>query len=298
MPHLRLYGGVEAGGTKFLCVVGSGPTHIVEQVRIPTTSPHETLHQVTEFFRPYTSTGQVRAVGVGCFGPVDLDPESPSYGFITSTPKPGWSNTDVAGALQRTLGVRVAFDMDVNAAALGEFRWGASQGCDPSLYLTIGTGIGGGYIRGGKPMLGMLALEMGHLRIPHDLYLDPFPGSCPFHGDCLEGLASGPAIETRLEVKGEALPDNHPFWGMEADYVASALVNLILTLSPRKIILGGGVMQRGFLFPEIRRIVQGKLNGYVVHASLQENIDRYIVAPGLGSQSGSLGAIAMAQGID
>ena len=176
--------------------------------------------------------------------------------------------------------------------------WGASKGCDPSLYLTIGTGIGGGYIKDGKSLIGMLHPEMGHLRIPHNLELDPFPGSCPFHGDCFEGLANGPAIEKRLGVAGAIVPENDPFWDIEADYIASALMNYILTLSPKKIILGGGVMQREFLFPKVRQRVRELLNGYVASKSLMENIDDYILPPGLGNQAGSLGAIALAMQMD
>jgi fructokinase len=235
---------------------------------------------------------------VGAFGPLDLNPQSPTYGFITSTPKPGWSNTDVLGTLRRALHVNLAVDMDVNVAALGEYLWGASKGNDPSLYLTIGTGIGGGYIVNGRPLIGLLNLEMGHVRIPHSRELDPFLGSCPFHGDCFEGLASGPAIEKRFGVTGAVVPEDDPFWDIEADYIASALMNYILTLSPRKIILGGGVMQREFLFPKVRRRVHELLNGYVVSRVLLENIDQYIVPPGLGNQSGSLGAIALAMQVD
>lgn len=294
MNTQKLYGAVEAGGTKFVCCVAGGPANIVEEVRFATTTPDETLQKTIQFFEPFVLDGRIKSIGVGCFGPLDLDPASPTYGFITSTPKPGWSHTDVRGFLQRALRVPVAFDMDVNAAAMGEATWGTSQGTDPSLYLTIGTGIGGGYIKDGRPLIGMLNLEMGHLRIPHDRELDPFEGNCPFHGDCFEGLANGPAIEKRLGVKGTLVPETHPYWDIEADYIAAALVNYILTLSPRKIILGGGVMQREFLFPKIRRRVHRLLNGYVNSESILEKIDDYIVPPGLGNQSGSLGAIAMA----
>ena len=294
MKNSQLYGGIEAGGTKFVCVVASGPDRIMDEVRFPTTTPEETLGRTIQFFQPFVASGQIRNIGIGCFGPIDLNPKSPTYGFITATPKPNWSNTDVRGTLRRALKVDIAFDMDVNAAALGETIWGASKGFDPSLYLTIGTGIGGGYIKDGKPLIGMLSLEMGHIRIPHDRQLDPFNGACPFHGDCFEGLASGPAIEKRLGLTGALIPEEDAFWDIETDYIASALMNFILTLSPKKIMLGGGVMQREFLFPKIRRKVRELLNGYVSSKSVLENIDKYIVPPGLGNQSGSLGAIALA----
>ena len=294
----KLYGGIEAGGTKFVCVVASGPGQVADEIRYQTTTPEETLGRAIQFFQSFIRSGQVNAIGVGAFGPLDLNPESPTYGFITATPKPGWSNTNVLGTLERGLEIKIALDTDVNAAALGEYQWGASKGCDPSLYLTIGTGIGGGYIRDGRSLIGMLHPEMGHLRIPHNRELDPFPGICPFHEDCFEGLASGPAIEKRLGVSGAMIPENHPFWNIEADYIASALMNYILTLSPKKIILGGGVMQRGFLFPKVRWRVRELLNRYVSSKSLLENIEDYIVPAGLGNQSGSLGAIALAMQID
>ena len=294
MTTKRLYGAIEAGGTKFVCVVASRPGEVVDEIRYATTTPAETLEKAIQFFQPFVTSGQIEAIGVASFGPVDLDPKSATYGFITATPKPGWSNTDVRGALQRALNVKVAFDTDVNAAALGEFLWGTSQGCDPSLYLTIGTGIGGGYLKDGRSLVGLLHPEMGHLRIPHNWELDPFVGNCPFHGDCFEGLASGPAIEKRLGVSGAVVPETDPFWYVESEYIALALVNFIVTLSPKKIILGGGVMQREFLFTKVRRRVQELLNGYVVSKILLKQIDGYIVPPGLGNQSGSLGAIALA----
>src|ERR1700752_192096 len=294
MKNSQLYGGIAGGGTKFVCVVASGPDPIVAEIRFPPTTPEETLGKTIQFFQPFVSSGQISAIGVGCFGPLDLNRESSTYGFISSTPKPHWSNTDVCGTLQRALHVKIAFDLDVNAAAMGESIWGASKRLDPSLYLTIGTGIGGGYIKDGQPLIGMLHFEMGHILIPHNRELDPFPGNCPFHGDCFEGLASGPAIEKRLGSKGALIPEDDAFWELETDYIASALMNFIVTLSPKKIILGGGVMQREFLFPKIRRRVRGLLNGYVSSKSVLENINDYIVPPALGNQSGSLGAIALA----
>jgi fructokinase len=298
MVKENVYGGIEAGGTKFVCSVASGPTNIVEEVRFATTTPEETLRKTVQFFERYVREGKVKTIGVGCFGPLDLDPKSSTYGFITATPKPHWSNTDVRGALMRDLGVNVAFDSDVNAAAVGESVWGASRGQDPSLYLTVGTGIGGGYLKDGKPIQGLVNPEMGHIRIPHDLERDPFPGSCPFHGDCFEGLANGPAIEKRLGIKGATVPENDPFWEIEADYIALALMNYILVLSPRKIIVGGGVMQRDFLFPKVRNRVRELLNGYVSSKAILEHIDNYIVPPELGNQSGSMGAIALAMQLE
>jgi fructokinase len=298
MTTTKLYGGIEAGGTKFVCSVASGPDNIVQEVRFPTTTPEETLQRSIQFFEPFVSNRQINAIGVGCFGPLDLNPKSATYGYITATPKPHWSNTDVRGTLQRSLNVAIGFDSDVNVAAFGEYMWGASRGYDPSLYLTIGTGVGGGYLINGKPLIGLLNLEMGHVRIPHNRELDPFDGSCPFHQDCFEGLASGPAIEKRLGVSGATVPETDAFWDIEAEYIASALMNYILTLSPKKIILGGGVMQREFLFAKVRSRVLNLLNGYVASKSVLETIDQYIVPPGLGNQSGSMGAIAMAMQLE
>src|SRR5512139_667024 len=294
MTREKLYGGVEAGGTKFVCCVASGPGKIVEEVRFATTTPDETLKKTIQFFTPFVQDGRIRSIGVGSFGPIDLDPVSPTYGFITATPKPGWSNTDVRGILEQALKTHIVIESDVNAAAVGEAIWGASRGLDPSLYLTIGTGIGGGYIKDGRPLMGLVNPEMGHLRIPHDRERDPFEGSCPFHGDCFEGLANGPAIEKRLGIKGALIPETDPYWDIEAEYIAAALVNYILTLVPKKIILGGGVMQREFLFPKVRSRVRNLLNGYVPSKSILEEIDQYIVPPGLGNQSGGMGAIALA----
>jgi fructokinase len=288
-------GGVEAGGTKFLCAIGSRPGDLEQQVRIDTTTPQETLGKVVEFFRPHVEAGTIRTIGVGCFGPLDLDPHSTTFGHITSTPKEGWRNISLSETIRRELRVRVALDTDVNAAALGEAVWGAGRDRDPLLYLTVGTGIGGGLIQAGKPMRGMSHSEMGHIRVPHNLQLDPFPGNCPFHRDCFEGLANGPAIEKRLGSRGESLADDDPFWHLEAGYIAAALATYILVVSPSRIILGGGIMQRGFLFPLIRANVQRALNSYVQVDSLLEHVEAYIVPPQLGTQSGIVGALVLAQ---
>lgn len=293
-----LYGGLEAGGTKFVCAVGTGPDDIRAEVQFPTTTPQETIDRAIGFLAPFNA--EMTSIGISSFGPVDLKPASPTYGFITSTPKPGWANTDLAGPVGRALGLPVGFDTDVNGAALGEHRWGAAQGLDTFLYLTIGTGIGGGGMVGGKLMHGLVHPEMGHIRLPHDPggqgpHADPFEGVCPFHGDCLEGLATGPALEARWGQRGETLPRDHPAWPLEAHYLALGLVNLICTVSPQRIILGGGVMEAGHLFPLIRAEVQELLNGYVQAPEILDDIDRYIVPPVLGGRAGVLGAIALAE---
>jgi fructokinase len=287
----KLYGGIEGGGTKFNCAIGSGPENIVAEARFPTTTPAETIGQVCEFFAPYL--GQLHGIGLGSFGPFDVYPSSNTYGYITTTPKPHWGNTNILGMLQESLNVPIRADMDVVVAGLGEAKWGASKNDSHSLYLTIGTGIGGGYIVHGRPLYGLTSLEMGHIRIPHDWNLDPFQGACPYHGDCFEGLAAGPAVEARLGQRGETLPDDHPFWEVEAAYIASALVNYILSLAPQRIIIGGGVMQKAVMFPAVRKKVQALLNRYINHDIVLNRIDEYIVPPALGGRSGMLGAIAL-----
>jgi len=288
-----LYGGIEAGGTKFVCLVGSGPNDIRAETRFPTTSPDESIGRAIKFFRHQP----IAAIGIGSFGPVDLDPSSPTYGYITSTPKAGWAQTDLRGAIQRALNVPVGFDTDVNAAALGEFTWGAAQGLDTFVYLTIGTGIGGGAMVEGRLLHGLIHPEMGHIRIPHDWQRDPFAGVCPFHGDCFEGLASGPAMLARWGHRAESLSPDHPAWALESHYIALALVDLICTLSPHRIILGGGVMQQSALFPMVRREAPSLLNGYVQAREIIDDIGEYIVPPGLGNRSGGLGAIALARSV-
>jgi fructokinase len=276
-----MLGGIEAGGTKFVCVVGTGPDDIRHEARFPTTTPPETLGKVVSFFGPHRLEG----IGVGSFGPLDLDPASPSYGHITKTPKREWANTDLRGFLGRTLGAAVTLDTDVNAAVLGEHRWGAARGIEDVLYLTVGTGIGGGALVGGKPVHGLVHPEMGHVRIPRDPK-DSFPGVCPFHGDCLEGLASGPAIERRWGRRGEELPDDHPAWDLEARDLALGVVGFVCTLSPRLIIIGGGVA-RASLLPRVSAHVERLLNGYVQAPA--------VVAPGLGARAGVLGALVLAK---
>jgi fructokinase len=289
-PMSQLYGAVEAGGTKLNCAVGSGPQDLVTQ-RIPTTSPRETIDRVITFFR---SRPPVKAIGIGSFGPLDLDPDSRTFGYITTTPKPGWQYVDITGELKRALGVPVYIDTDVNAAALGEHTWGAARGLDNFIYLTIGTGIGGGGMVNGKLLHGLVHPEMGHIRIPHDLLADPFPGCCPFHGDCFEGLASGTAVAQRWGHSGQTLPADHPAWPLEGRYIALAVSNFILTLSPQRVILGGGLMSQTQLFPLVRREVVDILHGYVQALAITKDIDSYIVAPQLGNGAGLAGALALA----
>ena len=291
MADSQLLGAVEAGGTKFICLVGTSPDDIRTQARIETTTPDDTIEQVLDFFRSVDEP--TRAIGIGSFGPVDLHPNSDTWGFITTTPKPGWQQTDFAARLQRELGVAVAFDTDVNAAALGESRWGAAAGDDDCLYLTVGTGVGGGAVVAGEPLHGLLHPEMGHVRVPRAPG-DDFAGTCPFHNDCLEGMVSGPAIEARTGRPAEQLGPEDPAWQYVAHYLAHALVDFILILSPHRLILGGGVMHQQHLFPMVRRRVLDLLNDYLQTDAVRSAIDQYIVPPGLGDRAGVLGALALA----
>jgi fructokinase len=292
---MKLFGGIEAGGTKFVCLVGNGPDQLVEEKRFPTTTPDETIARVAEFFAPYANRGELAAVGIASFGPVDLNPISKTYGYITTTPKPGWEQIDLCGRIKQALNVPVAFDTDVNAAAFGEQYWTPENKLlDPFLYMTVGTGIGIGAVANGLPLHGLIHPEAGHFAIPHNFQKDPFPGICPYHGDCLEGLAAGPAIEKRWGQRAETLPDTHPAWELEAEYIALALVNLIYAYSPMRIVLGGGVPAHPGLHDAVRRKVQQLINSYVHSPMILENISSYILPPTLGTRSGVLGAIAMA----
>ena len=290
-----LFGGIEAGGTKFVCAVGTSPTTLLHESRFPTTTPAETLGRVLDFFRTIHRETPLAALGIASFGPLDLHPDSPTYGFITSTPKPGWAHTDIVGVFAREFGIPIGFDTDVNGAALGEYRWGAAQGLDTFIYLTIGTGIGGGAFVNGRLVHGLLHPEMGHIRLPRDPARDPFEGICPYHGDCLEGLCSGPALAARWGQKAETLPPDHPAWALQAEYLGQALATFICTLSPQRIILGGGVMNAPTLLPLVRTTTQKALDGYIQHPALHEEIETFIVAPGLGNHAGVLGAIALAE---
>jgi fructokinase len=289
---VTVLGGIEAGGTKWVCAVGTGPDDVRAVETFPTTTPDETISRARDFF---VRDGPIDALGVGCFGPVDLDAGSPTWGFVTTTPKPGWAGTDVAHRLGRVLAVPVAFDTDVNAAALGEQRWGAARGLDTFCYVTVGTGIGGGAVVDGKPVHGLLHPEFGHLRIPHDSALDPFAGICPYHGDCWEGLASGPAIAARWGKPGEELAGDDAVWELEATYVALGLVAVISIVSPQRIVIGGGVMDAHGLLGRVRERVVELVGGYLDTPALDSAIGDYIVAPRLGRNAGVLGAIALAQ---
>jgi fructokinase len=272
--------------------VGSGPDRIAAREQLPTTHPDETLRRIVDFFRHAPAAA---AIGVGSFGPVDLHPGSPHWGEVTSTPKPGWSNTPIGRVLERELGVPVRFDTDVAAAAIGEHRWGAGRGSESLCYLTVGTGVGAGLLLEGRPWHGIVHPEVGHMRIPHDLERDPFPGVCPYHGDCLEGLACGPALAERWGSPAEELEPDHPAWGLEAEYISAALANIVFTVGPDRIVVGGGVLGQPELLAMIRRDLGGLLGGYLKSPVLDAGLERYLVAPALGDDAGVLGAIAMAQ---
>ncbi len=291
---MSLFGGIECGGTSFVCAIASGPTDIVSETRFATTTPTETLATAVNFFRSKRSSHTLSAMGIASFGPVDLNRSSPTYGYITTTPKSGWDDVDVAGYISRELALPVGWDTDVNATALAEHRWGNAVGLDTFVYVTVGTGIGGGALVEGRPMHGLVHPEMGHMRVPRDPN-DGYPGCCPYHGDCLEGLACGPAIRQRWEALPEELPDDHPAWELEARYLAAGLANIVFTLSPRRIVIGGGVMRRSVLLPLMRQRLLAQLANYVQASTLVDDIDSYVVPPALGDHAGVLGAIALAE---
>ena len=292
---MSLYGGIEAGGTKFVCAVGSNPDDLCVNV-IETTTPDETISRVIAYFKKQNSTKKLSSIGIGSFGPIDLNRNSKTYGFITSTPKLNWENVDFVGAIRSSFNIPIGFDTDVNAAAIGEYQWGAAQGLTNFIYLTIGTGIGGGGIINGIPLHGLLHPEMGHIFIPRDNSdKKSYEGNCPRHKDCFEGLASGPAIRNRWGRPPQDLNQDHPAWEYIAKYISYALVNYICTLSPQRIIIGGGVMKQSKLYPLIHQMVKELLNNYLQLPEITENIQNYIVPPTLGDRSGILGAIALAK---
>jgi fructokinase len=291
----RFFGAVEAGGTKFVCAVGDDRGNILAQERFPTTDPASTLTAACAFLRQHAGDmSPLAAIGVASFGPVELDKSSAHYGYIGKTPKAGWSDTDMAGALAREFRCPIGFDTDVNAAALAEHRWGAARGIENLVYLTIGTGIGGGVLVSGVPIHGLMHPEIGHIfprRHPLDL---EFEGICPFHRDCLEGVASGPAILARTGASLQQLDATHAQWEIEADYLGQLCAQLVVTLSPQRIIMGGGVMNQARLLPLIRQRLRHWLGGYIDRSELGSGIDRYVVAPDLGDHAGVLGALALA----
>jgi fructokinase len=293
MTTARLLGGIEVGGSKIVCAIGTGPgMGIAARARFPTGhQPEAALAAAIAWFQAQRRRhGRLRAIGLACFGPLDLRPDSPTYGHILSTPKPGWAGYDIVGALRRGLGVPVACDTDVNGAALGEGRWGAAQGLRQFVYVTVGTGIGGGAVVDGALLHGLLHPEMGHSFIPHDRRRDPFAGSCPYHGDCWEGLASGPAMAARWGQPAEELPADHPGWPLEAQYLAYGLANLVCLLSPERIVLGGGVVRGGrFGQTQLLTAVRQRV------LALLEQVERFIVPAGLGDDAGVCGALALAQ---
>lgn len=280
-----MLGAIEAGGTKFVCAVSDNELAIQDRVTIPTTTPEETLGKVFEFFDQF----ELESMGIGSFGPIDVNQQSETYGYITTTPKTAWQQTDFLGQMKNRYSIPIGWTTDVNAAALGELERGAAKGKSSCVYLTIGTGIGGGAVVNGEPLEGFGHPEMGHLLVKRHPE-DTFEGICPFHKDCLEGLASGPAIEKRYGKKAQDLSDDQKVWEIQAYYLAQALMNYTLIISPEKIILGGGVMKQKQLFPLVREQFQKLLNGYVATPALEE----YITSPGLNDDAGITGSLILA----
>lgn len=290
-----VFGAIEAGGTKFVCLVASEPAEPVAKASFPTGEPESTLARAIAFFQDCAASGrELAAIGIASFGPVELRRSSPKYGFITNTPKPGWSDTDLVGPVQAALGVPVGFDTDVNGAALAEGRWGAAQGLETFVYLTVGTGVGGGAVVAGRPAHGLVHAEMGHVIVTRQRS-DDYSGCCPFHGGCLEGMASGPAIAARWgrpaeELEGEALDRAVE---LEAAYLAAGLRNIVYTIAPERIVVGGGVAGLPGLFPMLRAKLAEALSGY---PGLPEHDSADFVVPAaLGQMAGPAGALALAE---
>jgi fructokinase len=283
-----LYGALEAGGTKMVCAIGDENGKILERTKIPTTTPEETMPPIFDFFKDKG----IKAIGIACFGPIDLNKDSATYGSITSTPKKGWSGYNIVEETKKALGIPVGFDTDVNGSMLGEATWGCAKGVSDAIYLTIGTGVGGGVISNGKLLHGMLHPEVGHIRLPR-VEGDPGKSVCPFHDNCLEGLAAGPSIKARWGVSADQLADRAEVWEIESEYIATALMSYALILSPQKIILGGGVMHQEQLFPLIRKKFKELVNGYIVTKEM-EDLDNYIVPASLNDDQGIMGAVKLA----
>lgn len=281
------FGALEAGGTKMVCAVGTEEGEILERISIPTETPEITMPKILAYFQEK----QISALGIACFGPIDLDHQSRTYGHIMMTPKLAWRKYDICGYFREKLNVPVGFDTDVNGSMLGESTWGCAKGLDTAIYITVGTGVGVGVIAGGKLLHGMQHPEAGHMLIPARAD-DPYKGKCPYHGHCMEGLAAGPAIEERWGAKAETLAGRPEVWELEAHYLAYAVTNYILVLSPQKIILGGGVMHQQQLLPMVREKVKEMLGGYLQTKEL-EDMDSYIVLPSLKDNQGIMGALKL-----
>jgi fructokinase len=284
-----IFGALEAGGTKMVCALGKEDGTILEQISIPTTTPEETIPQIIEYFK----SKDIVSLGIGSFGPVDVNKSSDKYGCILDTPKTAWKYYDLVGNIQKELNIPIGLDTDVNGSCLGEMTFGTSKGLDSVVYITIGTGVGVGASINGQLLHGMLHPEAGHILLkqhPEDNY----KGKCPYHGTCLEGLAAGPAIEDRWGKKAIELKDNDKAWEFEAFYIAQALVNYILTLAPRRIILGGGVMHQTQLFPMIRQEVKKLLNGYLNTKEISD-MENYIIPASLNDNQGIMGCIQLAK---
>ncbi len=283
----ELYGGIEAGGTKFVCVVGRGPGEILARQRIDTSDPSATLEECSAFF---ARQGSIRSLGIASFGPLELRPSHPDYGHITTTPKPGWSGTDLVGPFAERLRVPVAIDTDVNGAALAEVRWGAAKGLRNAVYVTVGTGVGGGAVVDGTPVTGMVHPEMGHVSISRRSG-DDFGGVCPFHGDCFEGMASGPAIEARWGQPAELVHDTERMVEIEAATIAAGLRQIVYVLAPERIVLGGGVSKLPGLHDRVNDELVDQMSDYAVLAGHRS---AFVVPPGLGDDAGVAGALALA----
>ena len=286
---MKLYGSLEAGGTKMVCAIGDEQGNILERVSIPTLEPENTMPAIIDFFK----NKNISALGIGCFGPVGLDKKSATYGYITTTPKLAWKNYDIVGTCKKELGVPVGFDTDVNASALGEATWGCTKDLDHSIYITVGTGIGAGVIIDGKPYHGMLHPEAGHIFLARHPQDPMEKGVCPYHELCLEGLASGPAIAARWGKPGAEQADRKEVWELEAYYLAQAICSYIMILSPERIIVGGGVSHQEQMMPMIRAEVQRQMGGYIQAKGMQD-LDSYIVLPSLNDNQGIMGGLKLA----
>lgn len=282
-------GSLEGGGTKMVLAIGDENGHIEEQVSIPTVTPEETIPKMVDYFRDKG----IEALGIVTFGPIDVKKDSPTWGYVLDTPKLAWAHCNFAGPFREALGVPVGFDTDVNGSCLGEVTYGAAKGLDSVLYFTIGTGVGGGIYVNGKLLHGMLHPEAGHILLVKNPK-DPGGSVCPFHDNCFEGLCSGPSIEKRWGAKAKDLADRDEVWELEADYIAQALVDEAMTLSPQRIILGGGVMHQTQLFPLIRAKFAAYMNGYIKTPELAD-LDHYIVPASLHDDQGIMGGLRLAQ---